>query len=78
MKIKELEEEMARRALIDPRIEKLGNELLRKNEELMRWRGHSINMCATFVPHVIHIPPRSISREQGRPRSRAGSVDSGR
>ena len=57
MKIKELEEEMARRALIDPRIEKLGNELLHKNEELMRWQDHSINMCATFAPRVIHIPP---------------------
>ena len=29
--------EVAKRALIDQRIEELGNELLREHEELMRW-----------------------------------------
>ena len=71
VKIKELEKEVAKRALVDPRIEELSNELLHKNEELRRWRDHSINMCATFALGVFHIHPRSISREQGRPRSRA-------
>ena len=74
VKIKELEKEVAKRALIDPRIEELGNELLCKNEELRRWRDHSINMRATFAPRVFHIH----HREQGRPRSRAASIDSGR
>ena len=74
VKIKELEKEVAKRALIDPRIEELGNELLRKHEELMRWRDHSINMRATFAPRVFHIHPR----EPSRSRNRVTSVDSGR
>ena len=57
VKIKELEKEVAKRALIDPRIEELGNELLRKND-------HSINMRATFVLRVFDIHPRSVPREQ--------------
>ena len=33
---------MAKRALIDPRIEELGDELLRKNNLLMRWRQFAV------------------------------------
>ena len=40
--IKCLQKEVAKRALIDPRIEELGDELLRKNNLLMRWRQFAV------------------------------------
>lgn len=37
-KIKRLEKEIAERAMVDPRIEELGDELIRKNILLQHWR----------------------------------------
>ena len=77
---KQLQKEVAKRALIDPRIKELGNELLRKNNLLMRWRQFDLAYPFRRVNRSAFASGRtgSSSLALESERARPLSTDSGR
>lgn len=77
--IKRLRRELTEKALVDPRIEELGDELLRKNFLLQQWREHAKELEKELPPkrtRVVGEEAASDNVDAGE--TRPGSADSGR
>ena len=77
--IKRLRRELTEKALVDPKIEELGDELLRKNFLLQQWREHAKELEKELPPKRTRAVGSEAARdEEAAGETRPGSADSGR
>ena len=73
--IRRLERELAEKTIVNPRIEELGDELLRKNALLQKWRNYAKEKEKEVPAKVDQAAGRD---EEDAADGRPGSADSGR